>query len=163
MVPISEYWSRVDPAYIVAGCSARHIQSVLEHAIADLLALQKEHLALRGGAETMRVTLQGIADADWRTWGEFASTDEFEAWVKSRAKHALANSDGGNDYNTLVQDRDYLVAALMAILKVTDGSQPMDYPAVPMIAKSAIEKVQGGPARHLVSARVGSEAKGGAA
>lgn len=37
----------------------------------------------------LRETLQGIADADWRRWGELATPDEFVLWAKSRAVHAL--------------------------------------------------------------------------
>ena len=37
----------------------------------------------------LRQTLHGIADADWRGWGEMASPDEYVQWAKSRARHAL--------------------------------------------------------------------------
>lgn len=30
-----------------------------------------------------------IAVADWRTWGEAGSQEEFEEWVKSRARHMV--------------------------------------------------------------------------
>jgi hypothetical protein len=37
-------------------------------------------------------TLQGIANADWRTWEELASPHEFVRWAKARANHAIANA-----------------------------------------------------------------------
>lgn len=36
----------------------------------------------------MRETLQGIRDANWRTWDN-ASADECVAWAQSRARHVL--------------------------------------------------------------------------
>ena len=36
-----------------------------------------------------RETLKSIVDADWRTWQELASPEEFVRWAKSRANHAL--------------------------------------------------------------------------
>ena len=39
--------------------------------------------------ETLRETLKSIVDADWRTWQELASPEEFVRWAKSRANHAL--------------------------------------------------------------------------
>jgi hypothetical protein len=39
--------------------------------------------------ERLRETLRGIVDADWRTWDELASPEEFVSWAKSRANHAL--------------------------------------------------------------------------
>lgn len=35
-------------------------------------------------------TLEGIVNADWRTWEELASPDVFVRWAKSRVSHALA-------------------------------------------------------------------------
>ena len=43
--------------------------------------------------EDMRTTLNGIVDADWRTWQELASPDEFVRWAKSRANHALVRNN----------------------------------------------------------------------
>jgi len=45
--------------------------------------------------EFMRVTLQGIADADWRTWEELSKPEEFVRWAKARARHASAFEGGG--------------------------------------------------------------------
>jgi hypothetical protein len=42
--------------------------------------------------ERLRETLDGIANADWRTWEELASPDEFVRWAKSRAQHALTHN-----------------------------------------------------------------------
>ena len=50
---------------------------------ADRLALVKERDALRA-------TLLSIVDADWRTWEELATPDEFVRWAKSRASLVLA-------------------------------------------------------------------------
>ena len=53
---------------------------------------------LKHGIETskelqrLRETLQGIADADWRRWGDLATPEEFVRWAKSRAAHALRPS-----------------------------------------------------------------------
>ena len=41
----------------------------------------------------VRETLKGIVDADWRTWQELASPDEFVRWAKSRANHALVRNN----------------------------------------------------------------------
>lgn len=35
-------------------------------------------------------TLEGIVNADWRSWEELASPDEFVRWSKSRVSHTLA-------------------------------------------------------------------------
>jgi len=40
--------------------------------------------------ELMRETLRGIVEADWRSWEELASPDEFVRWAKHRANHALS-------------------------------------------------------------------------
>jgi len=37
--------------------------------------------------------------------------------------------------------RDALVAALRAIVKITDGSQPKDYPGALMVAQSALKAI----------------------
>ena len=44
--------------------------------------------------EHMRETLQGIAEADWRTWDELASPHEFVSWAKNRARHTLLLAEG---------------------------------------------------------------------
>lgn len=41
----------------------------------------------------LQETLQGIYAADWRKWEELASPEEFERWVKSRANHALRQTE----------------------------------------------------------------------
>ena len=43
--------------------------------------------------ERMRVTLQGIAEANWRTWDELASPHEFVSWAQNLARHALSPVD----------------------------------------------------------------------
>lgn len=36
---------------------------------------------------------ESMADADWRTWVELASPEEFERWVKSRAAHMAVQAN----------------------------------------------------------------------
>lgn len=43
---------------------------------------------------SMRETLEGIRDADWRRWEELSSPEEFVRWAKSRAHAALARVKG---------------------------------------------------------------------
>lgn len=38
---------------------------------------------------SLRATLQGIVDADWRKWEELAQPEEFVRWAKCRANYAL--------------------------------------------------------------------------
>jgi hypothetical protein len=35
--------------------------------------------------ENVAETLEGMAKSNWRNWGELASPEEFERWLKSRA------------------------------------------------------------------------------
>lgn len=42
--------------------------------------------------------------------------------------------------------RDALLAALEAIVQITDGSQPKDYPGALMVARAAIAAAKGEPA-----------------
>ena len=47
-------------------------------------------MALLEENKTLRETLQGIANADWRKWDEeMRSPGEFVKWAKSRAQHTL--------------------------------------------------------------------------
>ena len=43
--------------------------------------------------ETMRETLQGIAQADWREWEELARPIEFVRWAQARANHVLQSNE----------------------------------------------------------------------
>ena len=44
----------------------------------------------------------------------------------------------------LLDSHDALVAALRAIVKITDGSQPKDYPGALMVAQSALKGIDHG-------------------
>lgn len=50
-------------------------------------------VCLASEVERLRATLRGIADADWRQWGEFANPGEFVTWAQSRANHALSKRE----------------------------------------------------------------------
>lgn len=58
---------------------------------ADALAMmQRQAAAQAAEIARLRETLQGIAEADPRTWEELAEPiGEFARWAKSRAAHAL--------------------------------------------------------------------------
>lgn len=44
----------------------------------------------------LRETLKSILDADWTTWQELSSPEEFVRWAKSRAQHALVKCVKGD-------------------------------------------------------------------
>lgn len=55
----------------------------------DVLKLEAKVADLLAENERMRVTLRGIANANWKEWDEMASPDHFVEWAKSRARHTL--------------------------------------------------------------------------
>jgi hypothetical protein len=55
----------------------------------DVAKMEAKNEFLRAENERMRLTLNGILNANWREWDELASPDYFVEWAKSRAKHAL--------------------------------------------------------------------------
>ena len=57
---------------------------------AEVDAIVRNAMALLEENKTLRETLQGIANADWRKWDEeMRSPGEFVKWAKSRAQHTL--------------------------------------------------------------------------
>lgn len=49
-------------------------------------------------ARRFRQELQNIASADWREWDSpYNTPDEFVVWAKSRANHALARGEAGDN------------------------------------------------------------------
>jgi hypothetical protein len=54
---------------------------------------QAKVLELRAQLEELKLTLEGIANAKWREWGDLASETEFVLWAHNRARHALAAID----------------------------------------------------------------------
>jgi DNA-directed RNA polymerase subunit RPC12/RpoP len=56
----------------------------LDQAVKDRLA--KRVQILEQALVSILASVKGIANADWRAWGELSSLEEFEAWAKSRAR-----------------------------------------------------------------------------
>jgi hypothetical protein len=57
--------------------------------VSDIIQRAAQSGQRAGVAEAVIETLRGIVNANWRTWDELASPEEFERWAKSRANHAL--------------------------------------------------------------------------
>lgn len=61
----------------------------------DELPEMKSNANLIAAAPELLETLQGIANVDLQTWDEqYRTPDDFLAWVKSRARHAIAKALG---------------------------------------------------------------------
>jgi hypothetical protein len=51
----------------------------------QLLRADERAAALAKALGSAKVTLDGIAAADWKAWEELGTIEEFETWAKSRA------------------------------------------------------------------------------
>ena len=60
---------------------------ILEDVSAELRRLHAVNQELLEAMTVIQSQCGSIAVSDWRKWGELASPEEFERWVKSRAAH----------------------------------------------------------------------------
>ena len=71
----------------------------------QLAIANSDRATLLADCEMMRATLNGIANANYRTWGNGTDTAyEFFLWAQSRARHAMVECRATNPAPRLARD-----------------------------------------------------------
>ena len=80
---------------------------------------------------------------EWRAapTGQFAVHDHYGMVACVTGGQSLTDGDRAKHIVHCVNTHDALIAALRAIVKITDGSQPKDYPGALMVAQSALKAI----------------------